>query len=75
MAEAADVAPPQGDETGIEVAHVARGIDPDTNLPVNYAHFKPTIEELTVLVDGGTIELALVGYRIQPFGLQVVAGP
>jgi len=69
--EVADIAPPKGDETGIEVAHVARGVDPDTNLPVNYAHFALSDVEVAQLVAGGTIELALIGYRIQPFGMQV----
>lgn len=69
--EAAEVAPPPDDETGIETAHMARGVDPQTELPVNFAHFTPSDEEIAWLVAGGTIELALIGYRVQPFNVTI----
>jgi len=71
----ADVAPPPGDETGIETAHMARGVEPETEMPMSYAHFRPSDEEIAALVAGGTIELALIGWRIQPFSLAVWEAP
>lgn len=74
--EAAEVLPPPGDETGIGTAYMARGVDPTNDLPVNYAHFALDDEEVAALVAGGTVEIGLIGWKIQPFSLAVwVAGP
>lgn len=69
--EAAEVAPPPGDETGIATAYMARGVDPTTELPVNYAHFTLDDDEVAALVAGGTVEIALIGWKIQPFSLSI----
>ena len=67
------VGPPPGDGRDIEPAHMQRGSL--GHVPYSFAHFRPSDEEIAALVAGGTIELALVGFSVQPFSLAVWAPP
>lgn len=68
------VRPPAGDEgEGIEEIEALHGPERTGTVEryVFYTHWKPSPEDLKLLMAGGTIEVGIMGQQLAPHGLAV----